>query len=332
MASIISIFNHKGGVGKTTLTYNLGARLAQKGKKVLLIDADPQCNLTSLVLTETAVDEIYTVGDYTIASALSALIPGTGDIEFREPRLIEDFGVYLLPGDLHLSNFEAVLAREWNGLFKPEERAARLVSAMSRLAREIASALSIDFVFLDLGPSIGPLNQAAILSSDYFLVPTTPDIYSVRAVQSVSTTVKEWADNYANASSRFKRAGLTFHMPLGVPKFIGYAAQKFGIYRQQPAQAFQTWIERIHSEVENVLVPKMLTSDAGQLVSPAARTNPLLAELQNYHSLVPASQESHRPIWALRGNTDINAGHMDKVRDCASDFDKVAKELIRRAV
>ena len=326
----VSIFNHKGGVGKTTLTYNLGCRLAAKKKRVLLVDADPQCNLTSLALTEAAVDNLYSTNEYTLAQALHPLIPGTGDISVQDPHSVDEFGVSLLAGDLLLSKFEDVLAREWNGLYKPEERAARLVSAMSRLFAAIGQKLQLDLVLLDLGPSIGPLNQAAILSSDFFLVPTTPDIYSVRAIQSVSSTVRRWIDDYAGARQRLKKTGFPFQMPDGEPKFLGYAAQKFGIYRQEPAQSFQTWIDRIESEVQNVLVQSLTSADPGPMIIDKARTHPRLAELQNYHSLVPASQEAHRPIWALRGNTDINAGHMDKVRECGLDFDKVATEFIKR--
>ncbi len=327
---IVSVFNHKGGVGKTTLTYNLACRLAAKKKRCLLVDADPQCNLTSLALSEDAVDAIYDNSEYTLAAALQPLIPGTGDIKVQPPHAVPNFNIHLLAGDLLLSGFEDVLAREWNGLYKPEERAARLVSAMYRLFTSIATNLDLDCVLLDLGPSIGPLNQAAILSSDYFVVPTTPDIYSVRAVQSVSSTVKRWINDYAGAKDRFKKSGFKFPMPNGEPKFIGYAAQKFGIYRQQPAQSFQVWINRIEQEVTGNLIASLMTCDPGPMVEARTRNAARFADLQNYHSLVPAAQEAHRPIWALRGNTDINAGHMDKVNDCAIGFEAIANEFIAR--
>ena len=57
MAQRIALFNHKGGVSKTTTTFNLGWMLASKGKKVILVDADPQCNLTGIVLGFTGITE-----------------------------------------------------------------------------------------------------------------------------------------------------------------------------------------------------------------------------------------------------------------------------------
>jgi chromosome partitioning protein len=55
---IISLFNHKGGVSKTTTTFNLGWMLAQQGHKTLIVDADPQCNLTALVLGYNSIDDV----------------------------------------------------------------------------------------------------------------------------------------------------------------------------------------------------------------------------------------------------------------------------------
>jgi cellulose biosynthesis protein BcsQ len=59
----IALFNHKGGVGKTTLTVNIADALASAGKRVLLVDADPQCNLTSFYLEEAALEEMLTDSD-----------------------------------------------------------------------------------------------------------------------------------------------------------------------------------------------------------------------------------------------------------------------------
>src|SRR5687767_4938226 len=78
----IAVFNHKGGVGKTTLTVNLAAALAEKGKRVLLLDTDPQCNLTSYLLSEDVIDELLDNSDGdkggTIWSAVKPVVEGEG--------------------------------------------------------------------------------------------------------------------------------------------------------------------------------------------------------------------------------------------------------------
>ncbi len=330
---IISVFNHKGGVGKTTMIYNLACRLAERGNTCLIIDADPQCNATSVALSEKTVGELYEGdGGVTIFSAVSPLLKGTGDIADVHPIKLDGRNVYILPGDLFLGEFEDVLAREWNNIFKPEERAVRFTSSLYRIAKRTGASVNAEFVLFDLGPSIGPLNQFALLSCDAFIVPVTPDIYSVRAMTSVGSTLKRWVEDYHVAKPRIIERKFGFDIPEGQPKFVGYVPQQFGIYRDNPTEAFQQWITRLEGAVRDRLVKVLAATTAGSMVAAAAERRPKLSELQNYHSLVPAAQTARCPIFALRGNVDVNPGHMGKVRSCGEDYDKLVKELEKRLV
>lgn len=110
----ISVFNHKGGVGKTTVTMNLAASLAELGRTVLLVDTDPQCNLTSYLLNEGTVDALLDGADgpkgRTIWSAVRPVSEAVGAVRRVPPIATTVDGVYLLPGDIQLSQFEADLA------------------------------------------------------------------------------------------------------------------------------------------------------------------------------------------------------------------------------
>src|SRR5882672_5830994 len=85
----LTIYNHKGGVGKTTLSVNIGAALAEKGARVLLIDSDPQCNLTSFFLPDAEVDELLDKSEKpsgrTLWTALKPVADGLGRVRPVKP-------------------------------------------------------------------------------------------------------------------------------------------------------------------------------------------------------------------------------------------------------
>ena len=117
----LAVFNHKGGVGKTTLTVNIAAALASLGKKVLLIDSDPQCNLTAYLIEETVVDDLLDHSDSenggTIWSALKPVAYAEGDIHLISA-IERSSNIFLLPGDVRVSEFEEELLPLWNDCFQ----------------------------------------------------------------------------------------------------------------------------------------------------------------------------------------------------------------------
>src|SRR5271169_4617513 len=100
-AKRIAIFNHKGGVGKTTLTVNIAAALAAMGKSVLLVDSDPQCNLTSYLVEENVVDDMFDKSDTpegrTLWSAMKPIVDATGPYKLVAP-IERSTNISLLPG------------------------------------------------------------------------------------------------------------------------------------------------------------------------------------------------------------------------------------------
>src|SRR5882757_9911590 len=108
-AKRITVFNHKGGVGKTTLTFNIAAQLASLGKNVLLVDSDPQCNLSAYVIDGEVLDYLLDRSDKpegrTVWSALKPVAEASG--QFRPVKPIElSEHLFLLPGDIRVSDFE----------------------------------------------------------------------------------------------------------------------------------------------------------------------------------------------------------------------------------
>src|SRR6266480_5708800 len=195
-AKRIAIYNHKGGVGKTTLTVNIGAALALAGKRVLLVDSDPQCNLTSYLVEESVVDDLLDKSDSsdgrTVWSALKPVVETTGEVSQIKPVEVSIKGSFLLPGDIRLSDFEVDLVQMWTECFQRRIRAYRETTALSLLVNRVAAEYDIDYVFFDSGPNIGPLNRAILLDCDYFIVPVAADLFSLRALKTLGRTLVDW--------------------------------------------------------------------------------------------------------------------------------------------
>ena len=118
----ISIFNHKGGVGKTTLTVNIALTLAAQGKRVLLVDSDPQGNLTSYLIEENVVDDLMDQSDTesggTLWSAVKPIVEAEGQVKTIDAIPLSQENAFLLPGDIRLSEFEAELNDFWGQCYQ----------------------------------------------------------------------------------------------------------------------------------------------------------------------------------------------------------------------
>src|SRR5262249_25025492 len=149
----ITIYNHKGGVGKTTLSVNIAVALADQGKSVLLVDSDPQCNLTSYLLSDDLVDDLLEKseqpGGQTIWTAVRPVFNEIGDVEVVKP--VEVASLSLLPGDIRLSEYEEFLSEAWTNSYKRRLGGLRAIASISSLVTEICREKHFDFVFYDTG-------------------------------------------------------------------------------------------------------------------------------------------------------------------------------------
>ena len=309
MAKQISLFNHKGGVSKTTTAFNLGWMLATKGKRVLLIDADPQCNLTGMFLGFKGIEdieEIYNKGGVRnirdgLAPAFESkpipLVPVECEVMERNTNL------FLLPGHIGLAEYETTLgiAQELSGSLVTLQN---LPGAPTRLFQLTAEKYKIDIILVDMSPSLGPINQNLLSTSDFFLVPMNPDYFSVMAVDSLSTVLPKWRDWAIKAKSTKVLQEATYPLPDCCPKFLGTIVQRYRLRAKgTPSTAFQKWIDEVEEKVRTKLIPVLGAS--GMLLPPEAYESvglkfgePLL-QMSEFNGLIAQSQKHNAPVFAL---------------------------------
>lgn len=167
---VIAVSNQKGGTAKTVTSVNLGIGLARQGKKVLLIDADPQGSLTiSLGFSEP--DEM----DYTLATVMMKII-NDEEIEEKEGILSHEEGVDILPGNIELSGLEISLI----GVISRET----ILREYIRMVRE-----NYDYIIIDCMPSLGMLVINALASADSVLIPVQAAYLPVKGLQQLIKTI-----------------------------------------------------------------------------------------------------------------------------------------------
>jgi len=312
MAVQISLFNHKGGVSKTTTTFNLGWMLANKGKQVLIADCDPQCNLTGMVLGFKEADEfeeIYKIGG--VRNIREGLAPA---FESRpspiEPVICEEINgqpnLHLLPGHIGLAEYEVTLgiAQELSGSLVTLQN---LPGSIYNLFQITADKYNADYVLIDMSPSLGPINQNLMMTSDFFLIPMAPDYFSVMATDSLSSVLPKWYGWAREAQNSKVLRDSTYPFPHKSPKFLGTIIQKYRLREgKTPSVAFQTWIDEIEDGVANKLIPalrdnNMLLPDEMYNKSGAPLGDPIL-QMSDFNSLIALSQKHSAPIFDLSDN------------------------------
>ncbi|MBI5636290.1 ParA family protein [Candidatus Micrarchaeota archaeon] len=321
----IVLFNNKGGVGKTTFIQHLGYALERQEKKVLFVDADPQCNLTSSICSDEQITQFWGSGK-SINNAVQPLTRGLGDIKTEiTPYNVPNRNIWLYPGDLLLSEFEDVLSESWVDVLAGREIGFRVTSALYRLTENWASSNQIDFVLIDVGPNLGALNRAVLLGCDYFIVPIIPDLFSIRGLGNVGTTFIKWMRLWNDASTRLTER--TFKIQKGKPAFAGYVTSQFNIYRKKPTKAWKTWADQIPDKISTDIVEKLSAVDSN-LVKQLNGGSYFLGDMKNYHSLAPLSQSARKPIFELTSSDGIVGSHVDSVTNCNTEYSGIAKRII----
>ena len=329
MVKSLALFNHKGGVGKTTLTVNLARAMGQNGITTLVADCDPQCNATAFYLNESQVDELLDESinldeGGTVWSGIARHVRAKGDVRAVDTFEI-DKNLFLLPGDVLLGTFEDRLSAAWKDSFSRDATAIDLMSAVYRCLHSTAATINADLILIDVGPSIGSLNRAILLGCDHYVIPVSCDLFSLRALGTLGRALRSWIDDWTTITKLAKHTDAVL-LP-GKPEFIGYVTQHFNIYRGRSTTAFEDWERRIAPRVVREII-EPLKALSPQLVHKLGANK--VGEVPAFHSLAPLSQKYGVPIGGLRGYDEVNTGYYAKITEADRIFQELAVRIAKR--
>jgi len=321
----IIFFNNKGGVGKTTLVYRFTYMLAELGYTCLAVDLDPQANLSSMFLSDEALETInqQETNRDTLVSGIKPLDRGIGDIG---PVTIQSITPHigLLAGDLDLSLFEDKLSTNWGKCLDGDEAAFRITSAFSRIIENEAKNFNADYCIIDVGPNFGALNRATLIAADFVVVPMAADLFSLQGLKNFGQRLKIWKSEWKDRASRNRATDIS--LPEGDIIPLGYVVMQHGIKESRPVQSYMRWANRIPAVFSEFVLGEA-TTNADLRVE---NDNNCLALLKHYHSLIPMAMEVRKPIFLLKPADGAIGAHYQAVLRAYADFKSLVEKIIER--
>lgn len=336
MSKRLVIFNHKGGVSKTTTVYNLGWMLA-KSAKVLLVDADSQCNLSSLILGDDfekyyfdSATQHQNIKDGVTPAFKGKPVPIAAVNCFSPHRAPS---LFLLAGHADLTEFDGALtfAQMSNNAIATLQN---LPGAFAELIRLTEEKYSIDYTIIDLNPSLSSINQNLFLASHAFLIPTNPDPFSIMALQTLQSVLPRWAEWKRSSAALFEDSA--YPLVKGTPKFVGSVIQRFNIRNGKAAKPYRDNIVDIKVKMsgqffetikanEMTFTPEIYGTD---LID----KNYCLAEIPDFQGLLPKSHAAGVPVFDVTDKEigeagTVLAGLQEKRRIFSNQFKTLAEDV-----
>lgn len=324
--------NNKGGVGKTTLAFNCAVEFSKKGYKTVLVDLDPQCNLTLQTLGSTFYEEtLFTGSEKTIYDVLKPKIEGSGDIDKSiNIKHVRD-NLFIIPGDLRLSMFENLLINGYADATGGNMRGYSDTSSIQRYLNHIATENNIDLFIIDTSPSLGILNRIIFLGTGFFVVPMTSDSFSAQGIENLGKVFENWEKNWRNTALAVAGSTPNDYLLKGDALFIGYIINAFNVYKQKVIKRQDEWVKKIPAKVKEYLSEKHCKNGLVE----ASWKNPL-SKMQDYGQLTAISMENGLAMCEfedkfvkelnLQGTRELHEKACQQIKELTTNIEEILKK------
>ena len=350
---IVSVFNNKGGVGKTTLLFHLACALAEQDKKVLMMDLDPQCSLTLNAIPEEAIEKLWAeeepyIEDYrasknahpfihdelmkkgrSIHFILKPLEDGLEGEITATPYHTLMSNLDIIPGRLSMQFFESFVAHRWSEAFTGSPHAIQSIASVRRVAEFYQKKYGYDFVLMDTSPSLGDLNRITIGLSDYFFIPCSTDVFSIYGIRNIGAALEKWRAEFKALSYLLPKSRKEFFAKTMV-KLLGYTlykAQKSGSSRNGLGipQSHYLHATKIPGEIKRCIGPDFLADGTDICKNLGGRSI-----IYSHCSLPSGSQQCHVPMWRVPSMPNVVTKTTQGFRETQEMYHEFASDFLSR--
>ena len=321
---VLTFFNNKGGVGKTSLVYHLAWMFSELGHTVVAVDLDAQANLTAAYLDEDDLERLWN-NEQKPTTIYRAIEPLTQVGDIVKPHIEKvTQGLYLIAGDVALASFEDLLSESWpKSMGDPTlYRHFRILTAFWQVAQMAAKQVGADIILVDVGPNLGAINRSALIASDYVAIPLGADLFSLQGLKNLGPTLRSWRDGWTKRLDNWSSPN--FALPQGHMKPLGYIVQQHSMRLSRPVKAYDKWVNRMPAVYHEAVL-----QDSTNAAKPS-QDEECLTTLKHYRSLIPMGQEARKPIFHLKSADGAIGSHAQAVQEAYKDFELLAHKLLER--
>lgn len=311
---VVTFFNMKGGVGRSTLTFHLSWMLADLGFRTLAVDLDPQCALTGLFLgTDEAVD--LSARGETLRQGFWVEQPSSTPV-----RLIHE-NLMLLPGDIGLLELEPSLWKAWVDSAWRDAQSMDALTRIPHFVERAAREYACDIVLMDLAPSMGAINNAAFIAATHLVIPVVPDALAVSGLRLAGHVLARWTHEWGERRDHFPIISGGF--PKG-PQPLGYVLLKVRTFQGRPIRSAKRWMD----EIPTAFYREVLRWD-GEPPHSLSEDPYCLAVLRESH-LFSMAADARKPTFHLSPADGALGVYMSAVQQERLDYKILASDIAAR--
>lgn len=332
---VFTLYNHKGGVSKTTTNFNLGVFLAKnKNKKILLVDADPQSNLTESFFSSDPDTDKDMLPGTSIYNALRPRFEGSAvKIDVTALSLPQHSiykNLHILRGDWNFSLAERYFSNAIALAITESVHEKHTYNVFFNLFEDLIAEHGFDHILVDLGPSSGAITNLALLSCEGYFIPVTPDRFCAQAVEALARLIGVWIDRHEKTISTFPAFGIS-SFP-GKPKFLGAISQNFKAYAGRTRKPYQYWEQEILNIVRDKIVGRLPSRNG---------TDQYVATIRDFGGLAPVAHIVGKAIFDLsRDDTKFASAEggawqgvaltswLERASEYGSEIERIAEVVI----